>query len=154
MPESLRSRMLRFAFNWFPAYRGSGGRVTYIAGDFREVRVRVPLNWRTRNYVGSIFGGSMFGAVDPMYMIMLIRALGSGYEVWDKSAEIRFRKPGRTALHAVFALTDDELREIREVLRTSSRTDRTYSIELRDDGGVVHATIAKTIHIRLKAATA
>ena len=154
MPESLRSRMLRFAFNWFPAYRSSGGRVTYIAGDFREVRVRVPLNWRTRNYVGSIFGGSMFGAVDPMYMIMLIRALGSGYEVWDKSAEIRFRKPGRTALHAVFALTDDELREIREVLRTSSRTDRTYSIELRDDGGVVHATIAKTIHIRLKAATA
>jgi hypothetical protein len=31
-----------------------------------EVRVRVPLGWRTRNYVGTIFGGSMYGAVDPL----------------------------------------------------------------------------------------
>jgi acyl-coenzyme A thioesterase PaaI-like protein len=53
-------------------------RVTYIAADWREVRIQLPLNWRTRNYVGTIFGGSLYGAVDPIYMIMLIKALGPG----------------------------------------------------------------------------
>jgi hypothetical protein len=38
MPESFRTRLLRWKFNLFPAYRGTGARVTYIAADFREVR--------------------------------------------------------------------------------------------------------------------
>ena len=90
MSESRSSRWLRWRFNLFPAYRGVGARVEYIASDFREVRVRLPLSWRTRNYVGTIFGGSLYGAVDPIYMIMLIHLLGREYIVWDKSASIRF----------------------------------------------------------------
>lgn len=83
MPESWKTRLNRWGFNFFPAYRGTGGRVEYIAGDWREIRIRLPLNWRTRNYVGTIFGGSLYGAVDPLYMIMLIRNLGDEYVVWD-----------------------------------------------------------------------
>ena len=93
MPESFESRKMRWTFNLFPAYRGTGARVTYIASDFREARVRLPLNWRTRNYVGTIFGGSLYGAVDPMYMILLIKILGPDYVVWDKAATIRFVSP-------------------------------------------------------------
>jgi acyl-coenzyme A thioesterase PaaI-like protein len=95
MPESWQTRFARWAFNWFPAYRGTGARVTYIAADWREVRIRLPLNWRTRNYVGSIFGGSLYGAVDPICMMMPIKLLGPGYIVWDKAATIRFLRPGR-----------------------------------------------------------
>lgn len=68
MPESRASRRMRWRFNLFPAFRGTGARVTYIAGDFRELHVRLPLNWRTRNYVGTIFGGSLYGAVDPLLL--------------------------------------------------------------------------------------
>ena len=64
MPESWSSRLLRWKFNLFPAYRGTGARIAYIADDFHEVRLRLPLSWRTRNAVGTIFGGSMYGAVD------------------------------------------------------------------------------------------
>ena len=95
MPETWRTRLSRWGFNWFPAYRGTGGRVAYIAGDWSEVHVHVPLSWRTRNYVGPIFGGSMYGAIDPVYMLMLIKILGPEYVVWDKAATIRFRRPGR-----------------------------------------------------------
>jgi acyl-coenzyme A thioesterase PaaI-like protein len=91
---------MRWGFNFFPAFRGTGARVTYIADDNREVRVELPLNWRTRNYVGTIFGGSLYGAVDPHYMIMLIKILGPEYIVWDKAATIRFKKPGRGTLYA------------------------------------------------------
>ena len=68
MTESLKTRLFRWWFNFFPAYRRTGGRITYIAGDLHEIRVKLPLNWKTRNYVGSIFGGSMYGAIDPIYM--------------------------------------------------------------------------------------
>lgn len=150
MPESLRTRLQRWGFNLFPAYRGTGGRITYIARDWRELRIRVPLGWRTRNYVGSIFGGSMFGAVDPIYMVMLIQNLGPDYLMWDKAASIRFRRPGRTTLHAHFSLDDAELDAIRAALAEAPATDRVYTIDLVDADGVVHATVEKTIHIRRK----
>ncbi len=91
MAESLKTRLARWRFNFFPAYRGTGGRITYIAHDWREVRIKLPLSWRTRNYVGTTFGGSLYGAVDPIYMIMLIKVLGPDYVVWDKSATIQFK---------------------------------------------------------------
>ena len=152
MPESFSPRLLRWKFNLFPAYRGTGARITYIANDFREVRVRLPLSWRTRNAVGTIFGGSLYGSADPIYMIMLIRLLGRDYIVWDKAAEIRFRKPGRSTLYATFAIDDAELRAIRDATAGSNPIDRVYTVDLLDREGVPHATITKTIYIRRVAA--
>lgn len=150
MPESLRTRLLRWGFNLFPAYRGTGARVTYVADDFREIRVKLPLSWRTRNYVGTIFGGSMYGAVDPMYMVMLIRCLGPEYVVWDRAATIRFRRPGRSTLHARFVLEEGELDAIREALVHARSVDRTYMVELTDADGVVHATVEKVVYVARK----
>lgn len=116
MPESFRSRAFRWGFNLFPAYRGTGGRVIYAADDFHEVRVKLPLNWRTRNYVGTIYGGSIYGAIDPIYMLMLMRILGDGYVLWDKAANVRFRKPGKGTLFADFLLTPDEIGERSRIL--------------------------------------
>ena len=147
MSESLKTRLLRWGFNLFPAYRGTGGRITYIDRDFREVRIEVPLSWRTRNYVGTIFGGSMYGAVDPVYMIMLLKRLGSDYEVWDKAASIRFRKPGRSTLHATFRVDDEEVARIRALLEERPSVDRRYEVELVDADGVVHATVEKVVHV-------
>lgn len=150
MPESRRSRMLRWKFNLFPAYRGSGARIVYIAGDFREVRVKLGLSWRTRNYVGTIFGGSLYASVDPVYMIMLIHILGPEYIVWDKAATIRFRKPGRSTLYATFTLDDAELDEIRNRTANGEPVDRTYNVSLVDAEGVVHASVEKVIYIKRK----
>lgn len=147
MPESFKSRIFRWKFNLFPAYRGSGGRVTYISDDFREVRVKIPLWWRTRNYVGTIYGGSMYAAIDPMYMLMLIRILGPKYIVWDKAAKIRFRKPGEDTLFAKFELGDEEIDEIKRLAETERSVDRIYDLELVDKDGVVHAQIEKTLYI-------
>jgi len=150
MGESLRSRLLRWKFNFFPALRGTGARVTYISEDFRDVRVRLPLNWRTRNYVGTIYGGSLYGAVDPFYMVMLIRNLGPDYVVWDKAATIRFLKPGRSTLYARFALDEAELDAIKSALVNQRSVDRSYSIDLTDVAGAVYASVEKVIYIARK----
>ena len=145
---------MRWGFNFFPAFRGTGSRVTYIADDYREMRVEVPLNWRTRNYVGTIFGGSLYGAVDPHYMIMLIKNLGPGYVVWDKAATIRFKKPGRGTLYARFLLDNEEIATIRSLTENGQPIDRVYTVELTDAKGVVHASVEKTIHVRKNSAHA
>ena len=150
MRESFRTFLARHGFNLWPCYRGSGGRVTFIAGDWSEVRVRLPLSWRTRNYVGTIYGGSMYAAIDPFFMIMLIHRLGPGYEVWDKGATIRFRKPGRTALTARLRLPDGEEEAIRQALQGARSVDRTYRVELVDQGGQVHAEVDKVVYVRLR----
>jgi acyl-coenzyme A thioesterase PaaI-like protein len=147
MPESRQSRRFRWFFNVFPAYRGTGARVTYIAGDWREVRIKLPLNWRTRNYVGTTFGGSLYAAVDPIYMIMLIKILGPDFVVWDKAASIRFRKPGRSTLYARFVVAAEEVAAIKAALESAPSVDRTYTVELTDAAGVVHATVEKVVYI-------
>ncbi|HSE62672.1 MAG TPA: DUF4442 domain-containing protein [Thermoanaerobaculia bacterium] len=152
MPESRASRRMRWGFNLFPAFRGTGARVTYMSGDWREVHVKLPLSWRTRNYVGTIFGGSLYGAVDPHYMIMLIKILGPDYVVWDRAATIRFRKPGRGTLYARFVIPEEEIALIRRSLETQHSIDRVYSVALVDADGVVHAEVDKTIYIRKKEA--
>ena len=150
MPESFKSRRFRWGFNLFPAYRGTGGRVTYIAEDWKAVHVKVPLSWRTRNYVGTIYGGSMYGAIDPIYMLMLIKILGPEYIVWDKAAKIRFRKPGKDTLFADFQLSNEEIAEIKRLAGTEESVDRIYSLELKDKAGVVYAEIEKTLYIAKK----
>lgn len=146
--ESWRTRLWRWTFNWFPAYRGTGGRITFIAGDWSEIRIRLPLSWRTRNYVGSIFGGSMYGAIDPVYMLMLIKGLGRDYEVWDKSATIRFRRPGRETLRATFRVSAEDLAQIRAGVAAQGRIDKEFVVDLVNAEGVRFATCQKLVHVR------
>ena len=150
MRESLHTRLFRWAFNLWPCFRGTGARVVFIASDWSEIRVRLPLSWRTRNYVGTIFGGSLYAGVDPFYMLMLIHRLGPDYVVWDKAAAIRFRKPGRSTLRATFRVDETELAEIRRLLQEQPKVDRSYHVELVDAEGVLHAEVDKVIHISLR----
>jgi acyl-coenzyme A thioesterase PaaI-like protein len=146
-------RLLRWRFNLYPAYRGTGARIDYIANDWNEVRVRLPLNWRTRNIVGTIFGGSLYGAVDPIYMIQLMRSLGPSFVVWDKAATIRFLRPGRGTLYATFLLPAAEVEAVRAETTTNGRAERTYTVDLVDAAGEVHASCAKVLSIRLRGRT-
>jgi acyl-coenzyme A thioesterase PaaI-like protein len=152
MPESLATRLQRHVLNLVPAYFGTGARIVHIARDWREVRVELPLSLRTRNYVGTIFGGSMYAAVDPVYMIMLLRNLGPEYVVWDKAAVIRFLRPGRSTLRASFQLAEAELEAIRAALAQARSVDRVYTVDLLDAEGKVCAQVEKTLYIRRKAA--
>jgi acyl-coenzyme A thioesterase PaaI-like protein len=148
MPESWNTRLKRWGFNWFPVYRATGARLEYIASDWQEVRIRLPLNWRTRNYVGTIFGGSMYGAVDPVYMIMLIKLLGPGYEVWDKAATIRFLQPGRSTLRASFRISADEVEAIRSSVAGNGRTERTFTVDLVDGDNRVCFSCEKILSVK------
>ena len=92
----------------------------------------------------------MYAAVDPFYMIMLMKLLGDEYIFWDRSAKIGFKKPGRETLYAEFHVTKEETDEIVEVLETRRSTNRDYVVELRNASGEVHAIVDKEIYVARK----
>ena len=150
LPPAWRARMVRMGFNLHPAFRGTGGRVEHVARDLRHIRIRLPLTWRTRNIVGSLYGGSLFAITDGAHPMMLMAALGDGYIVWDKAASIRYRKPGYSTLYADFRLDDGELAEIRASLAEFPELERTFLVELKDGDGVVHTVVERTVYIAEK----
>lgn len=149
--ESFKSWRFRTLMNLYPMYFGTGGRILFWSGDSREVQLRLRRNLWTYNYVGTIFGGAMFSASDPFYMLMLLQSLGSEFVVWDKSASIRFRKPGRSTLYMRYLLTDDDLTGIRADVAANGQTERTYTLQWADADGVVYAEIERLCYIADKA---
>ena len=139
--------MVQMGFNFHPAFRGTGGRVIHVAQDLRHIRVRLPLTWRTKNIVGSLYGGSLFAITDGAHPMMLMAALGDSYIVWDKSASIRYKKPGYSTLYADFNLASSDLDEIRQLLLETPELDRTFLVELKDKDGTVHAVVERTVYI-------
>ena len=148
--ESFKTWLRRLRFNLFPAFRGTGAKVVHIAEDLRTLRIKLPLNWRTRNIYGTMFGGAMYAATDPLYAILIKVGLGPGYIVWDKAGSIRYRKPGRAALYAECSVSDAELEALRARLVSEPSVDLEYEIELKDAEGTVHATIVRTIYVARK----
>jgi acyl-coenzyme A thioesterase PaaI-like protein len=141
---------MRVLMSLWPPLLGAGIRVTRLDADWRAVDVEMKLTRWNRNYVGTHYGGSLYSMTDPFYMVMLIENLGREYVVWDKSATIRFRKPGRGTVRAEFRLREMQIEEIKESLREKEKIERVFAIEVKDAGGEVIAEVKKLVHVRRK----
>ena len=145
-----KSRALRRWINFWPPFLGMGIRVIRIAPDMKAVDVEMKLRFWNANYVGTQFGGSLFVMTDPFYMLMLMANLGRDYIVWDKAATIRYRKPGKGTVRAEFRLSDIQIDDIREKLKTQPKYEPVFSVEVKDEAGVVIAEVEKVIYVRRK----
>ena len=134
--------------NLSPMYRRTSGRITFISEDFRLIKVKIPLSLKNRNFVNVMFGGSMFSAVDPFPMVQLINLIGNDYVVWDKSAEIKFRRPGTEDLYAEFSYSDEELEDIRKRVRAENEIEYKKSTKLTNKAGdVLYCEVIKNLYI-------
>ena len=148
----LIQRYPKLMFNLYPPLLGAGIRITRIQPDWKEVDVEMRLTWWNANFVGTQYGGSLYSMTDPFFMVMLIHILGPDYIVWDKSAAIRFRRPGRGTVYAKYRISDAQVREIREALQTEGKIEREFSIRVTDATGDVIAEVKKLLHFRRKGA--
>ena len=139
------------SFNWSPMYRRTVGKLIHVSRDIHVIKVKIPLSYKNVNYAGSIFGGSMFGATDPIFMIQLIQILGDDYIVWDKSTFIDFKKPARSAGYVTFEFSPEEIKEIKDTVAKEGRNDIVKLLEIKSKEGEVFARLKKTIFISTKA---
>ncbi|GAA1166069.1 DUF4442 domain-containing protein [Ornithinimicrobium humiphilum] len=144
------ARALRHGMNAWPPFLFTGVRVEHLGEDFRSVRVRLHHRPWTSNYVGTLFGGSVFAMTDPFWMLMVLRNLGPGYVVWDRAAEIEFVSPGRSSVTATFELTEDVLEELRAAAVDGAKVLRWFETEVVTDDGTVVARVRKQLYVRQK----
>ena len=142
------SRALRRAVNFWPPFLGAGIRVEHVAPDMKSVDVAMKLRWWNANYVGTHYGGSLFAMTDAFYMLMLMANLGREYIVWDKAASIRYRRPGRGTVRAEFRLSDNQLDDIREKLKTLPKYEPRFKVEVKDEQGTLIAEVEKLLYVR------
>ena len=141
-------RHMRWLLNLWPPFAGAGIRVKRLKPDWKEIDVEMELRFWNRNYVGTHFGGSLYSMTDPFYMLMLIENLGRDYIVWDKSATIRFKRPGRGKVLAAFRLSDEQIEGIRQGLRVQEKVEPEFVVEVKDETGAVVAEVQKVLHVR------
>jgi hypothetical protein len=141
---------MRLRLNLYAPFLGAGIRVKRLAPGWKEVDVEMKLRWWNANYVGTHYGGSLYSMTDPFFMVMLIENLGQDYIVWDKSATIRFKRPGRGTVTASFRLSDQQIDEIKQALNADKKIERVFTVEVKDESGTVIAEVEKLLHIRRK----
>ena len=144
------ARLFRILLNFWPCILGTGVRVTHLSNDYRELDVRLPLSFRTRNYVGTIFGGSIYASIDPFYMIMFMKILGDGFIVWDKGAAIKFKRPGVRTLYAKLRVSQELGDEVKK--RAIAQGEYTFELPIsyRDETGLEIAEIRKQMYVATK----
>jgi len=150
MPESLATKFMRWGFNYFPSFRGTGGKIVYIFGDWREVRIKLPLTWRTRNYVGTIYGGSCMPPLTPFTWWCSSRFTGPStpYGTKLQPSVLKNRVRARCTRRSASRARKSSI--IKTALASAPSVERIYHVELRDAQHVVCASIEKTVYIRRK----
>ncbi|MFY0604153.1 MAG: DUF4442 domain-containing protein [Flavobacteriaceae bacterium] len=143
-----KKTIFKHGFNLSPMYRRSTGKLTYVSDDLHEVKIRIRLSYKNSNYVGSIFGGSLFSATDPVLMVQLINILGDDYVVWDKESTIKFKQPAKETVFANFLFTEEEVTAIKNSIKKDNELDIHKVIHITDkDRQSVYAEVSKIIYV-------
>src|ERR1700722_16767561 len=127
--ESNRTRRMRWLYNFWPCIWCTGSKVQFIAGDFKELHVSIRLNFRTRNRVGTVYGGSIYSSIDPYFMLMLMEILGKDYVVWDKAASVKFVRPIVTRVKCRFLISDELIEEVKQ--KVAGLGEYTFELPLK-----------------------
>jgi acyl-coenzyme A thioesterase PaaI-like protein len=147
---TLRQRLMMRLVNLYPPYLGAGIRVTQPKDDPLRVVVRMGLHFWNRNLFGTQFGGSLYSMCDPIYLFIVSKNLGPAYQVWDKTAQIEFLKPGRGRVTATFVVAKETIDEIRAAADRGERVEPVFETDVVADDGEIVAHVTKRLWVRRK----
>ncbi|MBX2903305.1 MAG: DUF4442 domain-containing protein [Chitinophagales bacterium] len=150
LSESKKSRWFRRAFNIWPCIWSTGSSVTFIAGNWQELHVELSLNWRTRNRVGTVFGGSIYSSIDPYYMLLLMEILGKNFIVWDKAASVKFVRPITHKAKCRFLIPDHTIDEIKKIVAEKGEHTFDFPLQFEDEQENVYAVFTKSVYVASK----
>lgn len=148
-PSGARRLILRF-LSLYPPFLGAGIRVLRLAGDPPGYESRLHARFWNRNYYGTHFGGAIYTMCDPFHVLILAAELGPGYAVWDKSATVHFRRPGRGTLTARFEIPRAKVELIRVAADAGERLEPTFVVEVRNEQDELVAEVEKVLSVRRK----
>lgn len=151
MTMKLSERSLTWVMRFYPPFLFQRIWVKKFLPGFTGVDVRVRYSLFNRNSNGSIFGGTIFSATDPLYALLfgqLMQRKGMKVIVWLKSAKIAYKKPARSSLLIQIRIDPKDVQEAEETLNTVGKFVRTFTIELIDREGEVCAVAENEVYMK------
>jgi|SRR5581483_867934 len=118
---------------------------------FRGVKVKVNRSLFNTNYNHSIFGGTIYAAADPFYPLLFHQLLvkrGYKVRVWMKSAEVYFLKPGKKDLFFTIRISDEDIKEVEDVLNRGEKYTKFHPITMYDKNDELCVEAKCEIYIR------
>ncbi|RHX78113.1 PaaI family thioesterase [Leptospira yasudae] len=140
---------LKIFLRW-PVYWRCGGRILQMTDDMREMKVKLPLNRKTKGLMGTHFGGSLYAFVDPIPLLMLKENLGENYILWDIQGGIQYLKATSKDVFAEFKILPEDLIGIQETCDQKKKIHFKVEIPILEANGELVAKVDKTIYIRKK----
>lgn len=136
--------------NFWPPYVGAGIKIKEVNKDRTRFLISLRLTARNKNLFGTQFGGSLYAMTDPFYAFILVINLGEDYIVWDKSASIDFKRPGRSKVFAEITISSEQLDTIREEINQIGKSTYSFKTSIVDKEDNVIAIVSKEVYIRKK----
>ena len=145
-------KSLKWLLRIYPPFLFQRIWVQRIYPDFQGVDVKIIKSIFNKNTNNTIFGGTIFSAVDPFYAILIDQRLQAhGFKktvAWLKSASIEYKKPGLTNLRFSIKITDEDFNECMDTLKNRGRIIKTFSVEIVNDQNEICAIAKNEIYIR------
>ncbi|RMH05544.1 MAG: DUF4442 domain-containing protein [Planctomycetota bacterium] len=150
-PRRLRPWQMRWMLNLYPPFLVQRIRVESCSSDFLAARVRIRSSLFTRNLNGTIFGGTLYAACDPIYPILYWQALarrGREVQAWLMAAEIRFLKPASGLVRLEFRLNPADLDAAEAELDRRGKSVRAHPVRIVDRAGRICAEASTVSYLR------
>ena len=143
---------LKWVLRTYPPFLFQRIWVKKIYDNFTGAEVKIYKSFLNINSNKTVFGGTIFSALDPMHSILLdqlFKQKGLKKTIaWLKSAKIDYLKPGTTDLTYRIQLNDNELNEAFETIKKNGKVIKTFTTEVFDKKGVKCAVCQNEIYIR------
>jgi hypothetical protein len=144
-------RVLKWAMRFYPPFLFQRIWTCNFEKGFSGVNVKIHHSILNRNYNRTIFGGTIFGAADPFYVILfhqILRRKGYCIKLWLKHATIDYLKTGDCTLYFSISISNEEIDEALNKLDTEGKFIKTFPVKITNKEGVIYAMVHNEIYIR------
>lgn len=127
------SKSLKRAMNLFPPLLVNRIRITEADSDFKKLRVTIKYSWLNKNIQKSIFGGSIFSAIDPFYAVMywqIFNTRNIPMVIWIKKAEIDYIKTATSNLYMDFELKENDIENAISALKENKKYEVWHTVKV------------------------
>jgi len=143
------------ALTWFlrfypPLFLG-GIWVEYIDPDYKTLRVRISKTLINSNANGSIYGGSLYLATDPFYVVLFHQYFNQkGYttKAWLKRAEIEYVTPAFGRVYFNFRIKEEDFQLAEDSLNRTGKYIRIHEVDGYNKKGELCIRSKTEVYIR------
>jgi uncharacterized protein (TIGR00369 family) len=138
----------------YPPFFFMGIKVTHLHSEYRQLSVRLPLRWSSKNHHGTMFGGFIAALADPLPALLCARIF-PGTDVWTKKCSVQFLRPGRTDLEVRVEVTEEHVQSIGAELSRSGASAPRFHYYFYDsrDRKIARVTNIVAMKMRRNSAT-